>query len=86
MARGIDGLVGGQIFARPLSCSCHRLVFATSNTISHAYLILPEDTLAHTRLALAEEEKIRVDEGQARTYEVSPSTFLLLGIDIQGIQ
>lgn len=35
---------------------------------------------------MAEEEKARIEAGTSITFDVSASTFLLLGIDIEGLQ
>lgn len=42
-------------------------------------------SLAQVRLDLALEFKASVDEGHGRTYEVNPTSFLLLGMNIQGM-
>lgn len=38
------------------------------------------------RLLLAEENRQEVESGRGVTHEVSPSAFLLLGMEIQGLQ
>ena len=43
-------------------------------------------TLADVRLALAEEDKKRVEEGQMISHDVSASAFFTLGMDIQAQQ
>jgi hypothetical protein len=43
-------------------------------------------TLQQVRLLMAEEEKEKVEAGTDVTHDVSASAFLLLGMDIQGLQ
>jgi hypothetical protein len=43
-------------------------------------------TLQQVRLLMAQEEKARVEAGTSVTHEVSAGAFLLLGMDIQGLQ
>lgn len=43
-------------------------------------------SLASMRLLLAEENRQEVESGRGVTHEVSPSAFLLLGMEIQGLQ
>jgi hypothetical protein len=43
-------------------------------------------TLAQVRLTLAEEDKKQVEEGRSTSHNISPSAFLLLGMDLQGVQ
>jgi hypothetical protein len=42
--------------------------------------------LAQVRLTMAEEEKERAEAGTRALHDVSASTFLLLGMEIQNIQ
>jgi hypothetical protein len=43
-------------------------------------------TLQQVRLLMAEEEKARIEAGMSITHDVSASAFLLLGINIKGLQ
>jgi len=43
-------------------------------------------TLQQVRLLMAEEEKARVEAGTSIMHNVSVGVFLLLGMDIQGLQ
>jgi len=43
-------------------------------------------TLAQVWLTMAEEEKERAEAGMGALHDVSASTFLLLGMEIQNIQ
>jgi hypothetical protein len=47
---------------------------------------VPDVSLAQVRLALAEEDKKRVEEGRSVERDVSASVFLSLRMDIQGQQ
>jgi hypothetical protein len=60
-----------------------------SNSMSMAVTVLiiaAGITLADVRLALAEEDKKRVEEGQMISHDVSASAFFTLGMDIQAQQ
>jgi hypothetical protein len=46
----------------------------------------PDVTLAQVRLAMAEEEKQRAEEGLIAAHNVSAGAFLLLGTEIQSLQ
>jgi hypothetical protein len=55
--------------------------------VSNADSITPPDvTLQQVRLLLAEEEKDNAEAGTGILHDVSASAFLLLGMDIQGLQ
>jgi hypothetical protein len=43
-------------------------------------------SLQQVRLLLAEEEKTKAETSTGITHDVSASAFLLLGMDIQGLQ
>jgi hypothetical protein len=43
-------------------------------------------TLAQVRLLMTEEEKKNAEAGDSVMHDVSASAFLLLGIDIEGLQ
>jgi len=43
-------------------------------------------TLQQVRLLMAEEEKAKVEAGTSIMHDVSAGAFLLLGMDIQGLQ
>jgi hypothetical protein len=49
-------------------------------------IVVVDVTLADVRLALAEEEKKKVEEGRIVSHDVSASGFLTLGMDIQAQQ
>ena len=43
-------------------------------------------TVQQVRLLMAEEEKAKVDAGTSVIHDISAGAFLLLGMDIQGLQ
>ncbi len=43
-------------------------------------------TLQQVRLLIAEEEKARAEAGTGSMHDVTASAFLLLGMDIEGLQ
>lgn len=66
------------VFRSPVSIMCLVQVLYTNAFAEQA------DSLAQARLDLAQEYKSSLEDGRARTFEVSPSSFLLLGMDMQG--
>jgi hypothetical protein len=69
--------------------ACLNLVSAADWSVVLHLLIRPtylDVTLQQVRLQMAEEEKGRAEAGTCSMHDVTASAFLLLGMDIEGLQ